>query len=79
MRWEDAEIVGYIGGDAVVRRRYVFDPLPTTLVVAPDATTLDAAARDEVRVILRACDQVGNVLPFLADSARITVTDLCSL
>ena len=35
--------------------------------------TLDAGARDEVRVIVRALDQAGNVLPFLADNVRVTV------
>ena len=56
-----------------MRRRYVADPLPTRLEVAPDATALDAAAPDEVRVIVRALDQAGNVLPFLADAVRIEV------
>jgi beta-galactosidase len=43
------------------------------LEVAPDAVRLDAAARDEVRVMVRALDQAGNVLPFLMESVRITV------
>ena len=73
MSWEDCEIVGYLGREEVARRRYVADPLPTTLDVAPDATTLDAKARDEVRVIVRALDQAGNVLPFLQDAVRIEV------
>ena len=73
MSWEDCEVLGFLGGKEVVRRRYVADPLPTRLEVAPDATALDAAARDEVRVIVRALDQAGNVLPFLADAIRIEV------
>lgn len=73
MSWEDCEIVGYLAGEPAVTRRYVAAPLPTTLEIAPDATVLDAAARDEVRVILRALDQAGNVLPFLADAAWIEV------
>ena len=73
MSWEDCEILGFLGGQEVVRRRYVADPLPTRLEVAPDATALDAAAPDEVRVIVRALDQAGNVLPFLADAVRIEV------
>jgi beta-galactosidase len=73
MSWEGAEVTGLIGGKPVATRRYVPDPLPTTLEVAPDATTLDAQARDEVRVIVRALDQAGNVLPFLADAVRIEV------
>ncbi len=73
MSWEDASFTGYLNGDAVVTRRYVAGPLPTRLEVAPDATRLDAAARDEIRVIVRALDQVGNPLPFLADMAHVEV------
>ena len=46
MSWEDCEIVGFLGGVEVARRRYAADPLPTTLEVAPDATTLDARVRE---------------------------------
>ncbi|HVG47789.1 MAG TPA: glycoside hydrolase family 2 TIM barrel-domain containing protein [Rubellimicrobium sp.] len=73
MSWEDCEVVGYLGGQEVARQRYVADPLPTTLEVAPDAVALDAKARDEVRVIVRALDQAGNLLPFLQDAVRIEV------
>lgn len=73
MSWQDCEIVGFVEGAPVARRRYVADPLPTELAVVPDATVLDASARDEVRVILRALDQAGNILPFLADTVRIAV------
>jgi beta-galactosidase len=73
MSWEDASVTGFIGGEAVATRSYVADPLPTTLEVTPDATALDAATRDEVRVIVRALDQAGNVLPFLQDAVRIGV------
>ena len=66
-------MTGYLYGEPVVTRRYVAAPLPTTLEVAPDATTLDAATRDEVRVMVRALDQAGNPLPFLADSVAIAV------
>jgi beta-galactosidase len=72
-RWQDCTIVGYRDGAPVASRRYVADPLPTSLEVAPDATTLDAEARDEVRVVVRALDQAGNLLPFLADMVRIEV------
>jgi beta-galactosidase len=72
-RWQDCTIVGYRGGAPAATRRYVADPLPTTLEIAPDATMLDAEARDEVRVIVRALDQAGNPLPFLSDTVRIAV------
>ncbi len=73
MSWQAGEILGLAGGEVVATRRFVPDPLPTTLQVAPDASTLDAAAREETRVIVRALDQAGNPLPFLSDSVRVAV------
>ncbi|SHI37884.1 glycoside hydrolase family 2 protein [Wenxinia saemankumensis] len=69
MTWESAEVIGYSGGQEVARRRYVADPLPTTLEVAPDSGTV--RVHDEVRVMIRALDQAGNRLPFLAESATV--------
>ena len=39
----------------------------------PTRREIDAARREEVRVILRALDQAGNPLPFLDDAADIVV------
>src|SRR4028118_570960 len=44
-----------------------------TREVGPERTTVGAEARDEVRVMVRALDQAGNPLPFLADSVTIAV------
>ncbi len=71
MKWESGQITGYVGGKAVATRRFACDPLPITLQVAPDATTI--SAHDAVRVIVRVLDQVGNKLPFMTDSITITV------
>ncbi|EAR50161.1 probable beta-galactosidase protein [Oceanicola granulosus HTCC2516] len=72
MAWEDVEFVGYVGGQEVARRRFVADPVPTTLEVRPDLAA--ARVRDEVRVMIRAKDQAGNVLPFLADAVTLDVS-----
>jgi beta-galactosidase len=71
MTWQDATITGYVNGKAVATRRFVCDPLPTTLQVAPDATRI--GARDALRVMIRVLDQVGNKLPFMGDAVTITV------
>lgn len=73
MRWEHAEFTGFIAGEAVANLRMVADPVPTALKVQPDSTTLRAEGRDSVRVIARALDQAGNVLPFLNDTIMIAV------
>ena len=74
MKWEDAAFTGLIDGKAVARLRMVADPVPTTLEVVAVNATLRAEGRDSVRVIVRALDQAGNVLPFLNDAVDVTVT-----
>ena len=73
MKWEGATITGYLKGKPVKAMRFAPDPIPTTLEVAPDRTTLDAAAGDSVRIMVRALDQAGNKLPFLLDPVDIVV------
>ncbi|MDR3496985.1 MAG: glycoside hydrolase family 2 TIM barrel-domain containing protein [Ancalomicrobiaceae bacterium] len=73
MRWLDGEIIGYLAGKEVARVRMVADPLPTTLEIAPDRLELEARGRDSVRVIVRARDQAGNILPFFTESIDVDV------
>ena len=73
MTWQGAEIIGLRDGVEVARRRYASDPVPDRLEISADTTTLDAAARDEVRVIFRALDQVGNPVPWLRDRVQIVL------
>ncbi|QHG72316.1 glycoside hydrolase family 2 protein [Ensifer adhaerens] len=74
MKWEDAAFTGFIDGEPVANLRMVADPVPTALEVVPDSTALRAEGRDSVRVIVRALDQAGNILPFLNDAVDVTVT-----
>jgi beta-galactosidase len=73
MKWESAEFTGFIAGKPVADLRMAADPVPTTLQVEADSKTLRAEGRDSVRVILRALDQAGNVLPFLNDAVDIEI------
>ena len=72
MTWEDVTITGFVGGKPVATVRLASDPVATTLEVVPDKTTL--GARDAVRVMVRALDQLGNKLPFFPEPVSITVT-----
>ena len=74
MSWHDLELVGFIGGEPVAERRMVADPVPARLEVAADAAELRASEKDAVRVIVRALDQAGNPLAFMADPVRIAVS-----
>jgi beta-galactosidase len=73
MSWHDMTLTGFIDGAPVAERRMVADPVSERLEVAADAQELRASEKDAVRVIVRALDQAGNVLPFFADPLRITV------
>jgi beta-galactosidase len=72
MTWEHAEITGFVGGKAVATRRFLADPLPTTLAVIPDRVRI--GTHDAVRVMIRALDQAGNKLPFFPEPVTIDVT-----
>jgi beta-galactosidase len=73
MAWEGATISGYLGGKVVETVRFVPDPVPHTLEIVPDHAQIGAVG-DVVRVMVRALDQAGNKLPFLADPVAIEVS-----
>ena len=54
--------------------RLIADPVATTLEVAPDALELSAEPKDSLRVIVRALDQGGFLLPFLDEAVHVSVT-----
>ncbi|MCM5559896.1 glycoside hydrolase family 2 TIM barrel-domain containing protein [Pleomorphomonas sp. JP5] len=74
MKWEEATVTGYVDGKPVKTVKFACDPVPTTLEVAPDWTELSAEPKDSVRVIVRALDQLGNLLPFLDEAIHIEVS-----
>ncbi len=77
MEWLDGKIVGLIGGRPVAERRFVADPVPATLELAPDATRVER--HESLRVIVRVLDQAGNRLPFLFDPVTIRIEGPASL
>ena len=74
MLWEGVTITGLIGGKTVAEVRFVADPVATELAVVADRQTISSTAKDCVRVMVRALDQVGRKLPFLLDPVQIAVT-----
>jgi beta-galactosidase len=72
MEWLDATITGLVGGRPVAERRYVADPVATTLEVTADARRIDAVG-GSTRVMVRALDQASNKLPFLFEPVEIAV------
>lgn len=73
MRWHDAEVRGFAGGKLVTSRTFSSEPVPAKLDVAADDSLLSDEAKDSTRVVVRALDQAGNILPFFAESIEIEV------
>jgi beta-galactosidase len=71
MSWEHGVIRGYVDGKLVAERKFAADPVAHELQVVADATQI--GLHDEVRVMIRALDQVGNKLPFFTDPVSISV------
>lgn len=74
MEWQPGELIGFIGGQEVARMNMVADPVPAKLEVVADDQTLPAATKDQVRFIVRALDQTGNILPFLDEPVHVEVS-----
>jgi beta-galactosidase len=79
MLWRDATLTGYINGKAVATVPLSGNPLPTSLEVQVDDTVLHAHEKDATRVIVRALDQAGRLLPFLDDIATVEVSGAARL
>ena len=79
MLWRDATVTGFINGKAVSTVTLSGSPLPTTLQVLADDTALHAQEKDATRVIVRALDQAGRLLPFLDDVVQVEVTGAARL
>lgn len=79
MLWRDATVTGYINGKAVSTVKLSGNPVPTTLQVQVDDTELHAHEKDATRVIVRALDQAGRLLPFMDDVVQVQVTGAAKL
>jgi beta-galactosidase len=77
MAWQDAVFTGYVGGKAVIERRFAKDPVPVALRLEADSVELRAQgpgdAWDATRVVLRLVDRCGNNLSFAFDPVALTV------
>jgi len=72
MTWKDATFIGFVDGRPAATLSLVADPVPTRLQVVADTLAL-SAARDSVRVIVRALDQAGSIMPFLDETVTVGV------
>lgn len=67
-RWEDATFIGYFGGKEAVRRTYSRSPQPAQLQIIPDGKKLvRGSAWDAKRVVVKAVDKEGNIMPYFQE------------
>ncbi|MBL8994021.1 MAG: hypothetical protein JNM63_11820 [Spirochaetia bacterium] len=71
--WNEALFVGRIGGKVVARKKFAKDPVPAALEMRSDDDWLRADGMDATRVVVRALDQVGNILPYFNAPVRFTL------
>lgn len=70
--WEDATFIGYFEGKEVIQKSYSRNPEPAQLQVIPDKNKLvKGAAWDATRVVVKAVDKQGNVMPYFQEPIMI--------
>ncbi len=74
MAWEDGYFTGFVDGEPVSKVRLPANPVPSQLEMVADNDYLAAQAKDSTRVIVRALDQFGNVMPYFDDVVSLEVT-----
>ncbi|MDI7860361.1 glycoside hydrolase family 2 protein [Rhizobiaceae bacterium n13] len=72
--WREGTFTGYVDGKAVKTLTLPADPVPSTLDVKADDTALRADEKDAVRVVVRALDQCGNLLPFFEEPVSLELS-----
>jgi len=77
--WHDSVITGFVDGKQVAQVKLSCNSLPTTLEVRADDSVLCAEEKDATRVIVRALDQAGRLLPFLDDVVSVQVEGAAKL
>lgn len=72
--WREGTITGYVDGKVVKSLVLPADPVPATLEVEADDTALRAGEKDAVRVVVRALDQCGNLLPYFEEPVSLALS-----
>ncbi|HLP67328.1 MAG TPA: glycoside hydrolase family 2 TIM barrel-domain containing protein [Rhizobium sp.] len=72
--WREGTITGYLDDKVVKTLVLPADPVPATLDVKADDTMLRAGEKDAVRVVVRALDQCGNLLPYFEEPVSLSLS-----
>lgn len=69
--WSGAEFVGYIDGKEVIRRKFCENPIVSDLITTIDDKELKGNEYDATRVVIKAVDIEGNILPYATGSIHV--------
>lgn len=72
--WREGTLTGYLDGKSVKTLVLPADPVPAMLEVKADDTALRAGEKDAVRVVVRALDQCGNLLPYFEEPVSLALS-----
>ena len=70
--WPNVKINGFIDRKLAISRKFVADPVPTNLEIIPDLEEVSIGT--DVRVIIRALDQVGNKMRYLNETISVNLS-----
>jgi len=72
-KWSEAEFIGYSHGKKVIAKKFVENPIFKDIAVSIDDDELCGKEFDTTRVVIKAIDQQGNILPYINGSIHITL------
>lgn len=67
MGWQDTDVIGVIDNNEVIIKQFVKDPVMNRLCVEVDDSELESGDMDITRIVIKAVDQVGNVIPYIEE------------
>ncbi len=73
MDWNDLKIVGLIKGQEVITKNYIKNPIFTQLSVEVDDFELNAGEMDVTRIVIKAVDQIGHMIPFIDEIVTVDI------
>ena len=72
--WRNVLMEGYVKGQKCIELAMVADPVPSGMSIEPDRHELLASEPDQLRIVVRVCDQVGNTLAYFDDPLDVEVS-----
>jgi len=73
LKWEDGIFAGYVDDKKVIEKKFAKDPVLDSLEVTADDYELESKEKDATRIVIKALDQAGNVLPFCDEIIKVNV------